>query len=43
MPGYFEKQVSLHCALHSLNNLVQCQLFSFVELTNHADSYIEQQ
>jgi hypothetical protein len=36
MPGYFEKQVNLHCALHSLNNLVQCKLFSFEELTNHA-------
>ena len=36
IPGYFEKQVNLHCALHSLNNLVQCKLFSFEELTSHA-------
>jgi hypothetical protein len=28
MPGYFETQVSNHCAVHSVNNLVQSNVVS---------------
>ena len=36
-PGYFEKQQSLLCAVHALNNLLQYQMFNKNELINCAN------